>query len=83
MEAAHCVFAPCVGLVWCFARRFVQAPSGRQRLNVRAALNATTRDIFSVTHRTSITSETVCAFLRLLARAHPGVPLTIVLDNAR
>jgi transposase len=83
MEAAHGVFAPFLGLVWCFERLFVKAPSGRQRCNVLAALNATTRDIFTVTHLTSITSETVCALLRLLAGAHPGVPITIVLDNAR
>jgi transposase len=83
LAAAPCVFAPFLGLVWCLERLFVKAPSGRQRLTVLAALNATTRDIFSVTHLTSITSETVCAFLRLVAGAHPGVPLTIVLDNAR
>ena len=49
MDAAHFVFAPFLGLVWCFERLFVKAPSGRQRFNVLAALNATTRDIFTVT----------------------------------
>ena len=83
MDAAHFVFAPFLGLVWCFERLFVKAPSGRQRLNVLAALNATTRAIFTVRNLTYITSETVCELLRLLAGAHPGVPLTIVLDNAR
>jgi transposase len=83
MDAAHFVFAPFLGWVWCFARLFVKAPSGRQRLNVLAALNATTRDIFTVKNLTYITAETVCELLRLLAGAHPGVPLTIVLDNAR
>ena len=83
MDAAHFVFAPFLGLMWCFERLFVKAPSGRQRLNVLAALNATTREIWSVRNLTSITSETVCELLRLLAGAHPGMPLTIVLDNAR
>lgn len=83
LDAAHFVFAPFLGLVWCFERLFVKAPSGRQRFNVLAALNATTRDIFTVTNLPYITSETVCELLRLLAGAHPGVPLTIVLDNAR
>jgi hypothetical protein len=32
-------------LVWCFTRLFVKAPSGRQRLNVLAALHATTTEI--------------------------------------
>lgn len=83
MDAAHFVFAPFLGLVWCFERLFVKAPSGRQRLNVLAALNATTREIFSVKNLTYITSETVCELLRILAGAHPGMPITMVLDNAR
>ena len=48
MDAAHFVFMPFLGFLWCFERLFVKAPSGRQRLNVLAALNATTRDIFTV-----------------------------------
>jgi len=83
LDAAHFVFAPFLGLVWCFERLFVKAPSGRQRFNVLAALNATTREIFTVTNLTYITSATVCELLRLLAGVHPGVPVTIVLDNAR
>ena len=83
MDAAHVVFAPFVGLVWCCERLFVKAPSGRQRLNVLAALHATTRDIFTVTHLTYMTSETVCELLRVLAGAHPGVLITVVLDHAR
>jgi transposase len=83
MDAAHFVFAPFLGLVWCFERLFVKAPSGRQRLNVLAALNATTRELFTVKNLTYITSETVCELLRLLAATHPGALITIVLDNAR
>ena len=48
-----------------------------------AALTATTHELCTVTNLTSITSVTVCELLRLLVGAHPGVPLTIVLDNAR
>ena len=83
MDAAHFVFAPFLGVVWCFERLFVKAPSGRQRVNVLAALNATTREIFTVHNLTYITSATVCELLRVVAGAYPGVPLTIVLDNAR
>ena len=83
MDAAHFVFAPFLGWVWCFERLFVKAPSGRQRLNVLAALNATTRALCTVRNLTSSTAETVCELLRLLAGASPGVPLTIVLDHAR
>ena len=45
MDAAHFVFAPFVGIVWCFERLFVKAPSGRQRVHVLAALNAITPDV--------------------------------------
>ena len=83
MDAAHFVYAPFLALVWCFTRVFVQAPSGRQRLNVLAALHATTKEIVTVQNLTYVTAETVCALLRLLAGAYPAVPITIVLDNAR
>ena len=83
MDAAHFVFAPFLGMVWCVTRLFVKAPSGRQRLNVLAALNARTREVFTVQNLTYITAETVCELLRLLAGAHPGIPITIILDNAR
>jgi transposase len=83
MDAAHFVLAPFLGIVWCFQRLFVKAPSGRQRLNVLAALNAISHEIFTVENLTYITSETVCELLRLLARTHQSLPITIILDNAR
>lgn len=83
MDAAHFVFAPFVGLVWCLERLFVPAPRGRQRLNVLAALHATTRDLFTVKQLTDITAATVCEFLRWLVGAQPGVLITSVLDHAR
>jgi len=52
-------------------------------LNVLAALNATSQEIFTVKNLTYITAETVCEVLMMLAGAYPGVPLTVILDNAR
>ena len=83
MDAAHFVYGAFLGVLWCVQRLFVKTPSGRQRLNVLAALNATTREIFTVQNLTYVTSATVCELLRLLAGAYPGQPITIVLDNAR
>lgn len=83
MDAAHFVFAPFLGIVWCFERLFVKAPSGRIRLNVLAALNAITHEVFTVENLTYITAETVCDLLRLLAGSCQGIPITIILDNAR
>ena len=50
---------------------------------VLAALNATTRARGPVSTLPAITAETVCALRRRRAGAHPGVPLTIVRDQAR
>ena len=83
LDAAHFVFAPFLGILWCFERLFVRAPSGRVRLNVLAALNAITHEVWTVQNLTYVTSETVCQLLWQLAGHHVGVPITVVLDNAR
>jgi transposase len=83
VDAAHFVFAPFLGILWCVQRLFVKAPSGRQRFNVLAALHATSHELFTVTNLTYITATTVCELLQLVAGAYPGLPITIVLDNAR
>jgi transposase len=77
------VFAPFLGVLGCVQRLFVKAPSGRQRFNVLAALHATSHELFTVTNLTYLTATTVCELLHGLAGAYPGVPLTVVLDNAR
>lgn len=83
VDAAHFVLAPFLGFLWSAVRLFIQAPSGRQRFNVLGALDAVTKDIFLVTNQTYITSVQVCALLTQLAAARTGLPLTVVLDNAR
>ena len=83
MDAAHFVFAPFLGILWCVQRLFVKAPSGRQRFNVLAALPATSHALFTVTNLTYITATTVCELLQVLAGAYPELPITLVLDNAR
>ena len=69
MDAAPVVFAPFGGSVGCFERLCVNAPAGRQRGHVLAALNA-------ITHA-------ICELLRLLTGTQPGIPMTVILDNAR
>jgi phosphopantetheine adenylyltransferase len=83
MDAAHVGLAPFLGIVWGFQWLFIKAPSGRQRLNVLLALNASSHALFTVENRPYITSETVCELLRVLARTHQGLPITVILDNAR
>lgn len=83
MDAAHFVLQPFLGFLWCFTRVFIQAPSGRQRLNVLAALHATTHQLVTVVNEGYINAETAATLLRQLASAFGNLPITIVLDNAR
>ena len=83
VDAAHFVLAPFLGFLWCFARVFIQAPTGRQRFNVLAAFNAVTHELVMVTNDSYITATSVCALLSQLADLNLTVPITLVLDNAR
>lgn len=64
-------------------RLFVQAPAGRRRFNVLGALNAITHELVLITNDTYINAESVCELLRKIALMNIGLPITLVLDNAR
>ena len=83
MDAAHFVHGAYLGMVWCFTRLFIASPSGRQRFNVLGAVDAVTKQIFAVTNETYINAESVCLLLTQIAAAYVGMPITLVLDNAR
>jgi transposase len=83
VDAAHFVFAPFLGCLWCVARLFVRAASGRKRHNVLGALDAVTHRLIRVTNQGYINAESVCTLLRSVAGASVGLPITLVLDNAR
>lgn len=82
-DAAHFVLAPFLGFLWSFARIFIKAPAGRKRFNVLGALNAVTHELITVCNETYINAESVCELLRKIADMHPGIPVTLILDNAR
>ena len=42
-----------------------------------------THEVLTVQNLTYITAETVCELLRRLASSQPGIPVTVILDNAR
>ena len=48
-----------------------------------AALNAMTHELVTVTNDTYINAQSVCELLRKIAALGLGVPVTLVLDNAR
>jgi transposase len=83
VDAAHFVFGPFLGFLWCLVRLFVPGPSGRKRYNVLAALNAVTHEVVRVANHSYINAESVCTLLRQIAAAGLRRPLTVVLDNAR
>src|SRR5512142_1557780 len=83
VDAAHFVFAPFLGFLWCATRLFVRAASGRKRYNVLGALDAVTPRLIRVTNHDYSNAESVCTLLRAVAAAGVGLPITLVLDNAR
>ena len=83
VDAAHFVLGSFLGCLWCVARLFVRAASGRQRYNVLAALDAVTHRLVRLTNHTYINSESVCTLLRQIAALGLPGPITLVLDNAR
>lgn len=82
-DGAHFVLAPFLGYLWCVMRVFIKAPAGRKRFNVLGALDAITHELFMVTNDTYINALTFCDLLRQLSKAYVGIPITLVLDNAR
>lgn len=82
-DAAHFVLSPFLGFLWAFTRIFIKAPSGRKRFNVLGALNAVTHELITVCNDTYINAESVCQLLKNIADMYVGLPITIVLDNAR
>src|SRR5262245_1958034 len=83
VDAAHFVFGPFLGYLWCLVRLFVPGPSGRKRYNVLAALDAISHRVIRVSNHAYINAESVCALLRQVATAGLAGPITLVLDNAR
>jgi DDE superfamily endonuclease len=83
VDAAHFVFGPFPGYLWCLVRLFVPGPSGRKRSNVLAALDAVTHRVIRVSNHAYINTDFACALLRQVAAAGLAGPITLVLDNAR
>jgi transposase len=83
VDAAHFVWAPFLGWLWCLSRLFVRSATGRRRYNVLGALNAVTQQCLRVTNEGYINAETVGTLLRTLAGAGFRMPITLVLDNVK
>jgi transposase len=83
VDAAHFVYGPFLGYLWCLVRLFVPGPSGRKRYNVLAALDAVTHRVIRVSDHAYINAQSVCLLLEQVAACGLRGPVTLVLDNAR
>ena len=83
VDAAHFVHGTFLGYLWCFTRLLIRGPSGRKRFNVLGAIDAVTRELTTVTQRHDDRRAAICELLRKLSARYPGLPMTLVLDNAR
>jgi transposase len=83
VDAAHFILQPFICALWCVARLFIKAASGRNRINVLGAVNAITKEVITFSNTTSISAETIIVFLKQLKEHYGDLPLKIVLDNAR
>ena len=83
IDAAHFVHRAYLGFVWCFTRVCIASPSGRNRFNVLGAVDAVTKEVITVTNESYINAVSICELLLKLVALNRGVPITVVLDNAR
>jgi transposase len=85
VDAAHFVMGAFLGMLWCFARVLLPSSSGRKRYNVLGAYDPIRQEAVTLTNDTVVNQETFCALLDKIALcyADTGLPITLVLDNAR
>jgi len=72
-----------LGTLWSFSRLFLRTSAGRRRFDVFGALHAVMHELVMTTNDSCITADSVCELLRRIAKLNLGVPITLVLDNAR
>lgn len=84
MDGAHFTLLPLVSMVWSFARIFIKAAPGRDRINVLGALDAISLQVYSVINTTYVNANTVVELLKILSETcKKGIPIYVILDNAR
>jgi len=83
VDAAHFVMGAFLGMLWCFDRLFLKSSSGRKRYNVLGAFSVSGTDLVTVTNDAYINSDTIVDLLIKLKKEYSGIPLTIIMDNAR
>ncbi len=62
---------------------FLPTPSGRVRYNVLGAIDAITHQLITVCNKGYINSQCICELLLKIVDLNVGLPITIILDNAK
>lgn len=86
VDGSHLVYGTYLCCLWCLARLWVRAASGRQRFNILGAYDAISQELITITNTESVNTETMCDLVQLIERTNrrrKRIPITLVLDNAR
>ena len=83
VDASHFVHGALSGVFVVCRSPLLENPFGTQAVQRAGSVGLRQQDLVTVTNLTYITAETVCQLLTVLAAKSPGMPITLVLDNAR
>ena len=83
VDAAHFVLGAFLGMIWCFARILIRTSPGRQRYSVLGAVDSHSHELISIRTQENINATSVVALLDAIRDRHPGVAISLVMDNAR
>jgi len=83
VDAAHFVPGCFLGMIWSFRRLFIKGASGRQRYNILGAVDSHSKEVVTVRTKDNINALSRGLLMEVLAGQHPGIPVTLVRDNAR
>lgn len=81
VDAAHFLHGAYPTQVWAFGRTMVKTSSGRQRMNVLSALDATTKWINSRREGKYVNASTAEALMEDIREASPHAEITLLMDN--
>jgi len=83
VDAVHFIFTTLLGCVWCKARCFLRSQAGRKRYSVLGAINAISKKMTHYSTDATVNSKAVCKLLKMIYVEYCGMPITLVLDNAK
>jgi transposase len=83
VDAVHPVQGFHTAKVWCERKLYQRTSSGRNRINVLGALNAATRQLYSLYNDSYVNAQTMVELMEWLRKDHRYRRIFLILDNAR